>query len=290
MSEKVYKGHNSPFLLEIQKVNGDAYTKELMSGITRVYLKYIPADGASAEYADSNTHTSTFDWTTYAARGKLQIDIGLLDFTVGRDSAAEVVVYDSVWTEGRVVSQLDLQISDEALGDVDTADVLSIVAGGSGGMSATVYDPDGDGVVLAADELVIDPSLSADHSYSGPTSTDTVGEAVSFGDFLYRNPSDKKWYKGKANATTAMPVKRMALASASADATCKLLHSGGIARDDSWDWTDDGTIIELYVSSAVAGTLTEVPDTSSGVIPQIVATPLASNQIEFCPTLSGVRY
>ncbi len=138
--------------------------------------------------------------------------------------------------------------------------------------------------------ITISPTLTTDHSYSGPTSTDTVGEDVVFGDFLYKKVSDGKWYKAKANAVTTVPCMRMAVATASAGNTCLLLCPGGIARDDSWSWTTDGTVIELWLSASVSGTLTEVIDSSSGAFGQVVGTPLASNQIELCPSLNIARF
>lgn len=275
MAQKVYKGHNSPFTVRIKKPNGAFYSATEMASISRVYLKYIPEDGSDAEYADSNDTPSYFDWSTYASDGLLLIDIGLIDFTVGRDTKAEIIVYDSTWPQGRVVSQEDITISDDALGDIELADALTVISSGD---TASAY--------------TLDLSLSTDHSYSGPTSTDTVGESVVFGDFLYRNTTDEKWYKAQANAITTIPVLRMAVMSADADASCLMLCSGGVARDDSWNWTDDGTVLALVVSASVVGDLVEdqYVDTSSGCFGQAVATPIASNQIELNPSLDIARY
>lgn len=124
---KAYKGHNSPYLFEITDVLGNRYSATQMAAITRMYLKYIPATGEAAEYADSDGsgHEDCFDWDTYASTGRARIDIGLLDFTAGRDLLAEVVVYDADYPNGRVVDQIDLYVSEEADGDLDLVNPLS---------------------------------------------------------------------------------------------------------------------------------------------------------------------
>jgi hypothetical protein len=113
---KAYKGHNSPYLFEVTDVLGNRYSATKMAAITRMYIKYIPATGGTAEYADSDGsgHEDAFDWATYASTGRVLIDIGMLDFTAGRDATAEVVVYDADSPDGRVVDQIDLYVSEEA--------------------------------------------------------------------------------------------------------------------------------------------------------------------------------
>ena len=102
MGETVYKGRNSPFLVTIDDVTGTPYTSTTMATITRVRLK------VGSEYADSDTHTDAFDWATYAITGQLVIDIGLIAFAATSDTAAELIVYDSTYTSGRVVKVLEL--------------------------------------------------------------------------------------------------------------------------------------------------------------------------------------
>lgn len=111
----VYRGCNSPFLVTLKDILDATFTATSMAAITRVVLKYIPSSGAASESADSDTpaHADVFDWTTYANDGKLLIDLGLLDFTVGRDTAVELKVYDATYTSGRVQADLlDIEVSD----------------------------------------------------------------------------------------------------------------------------------------------------------------------------------
>ena len=115
-TQTIYKGHNSPFLVRITDYDGSAYTAARMATITRAYVKYIYASGQAAGYLDSaaSGHEDVFDWATLAATGYLLIDGGLIDLTAGRDITAELVVYDSTYPEGRVVTLLDILVTADA--------------------------------------------------------------------------------------------------------------------------------------------------------------------------------
>ena len=139
---KVFKGHNSPITVRVKKANSAFYTASEMSGILRVYLKYIPDTDADPEYADSNAHTGVFNWELYASEALLTFDIGLLNFTIGRDPKVEIVVYDALWPSGRVIEQLDIEIDDAALGDIALVDVLTIIEAGESTFTSplTIFD------------------------------------------------------------------------------------------------------------------------------------------------------
>ena len=115
-TQTIYKGHNSPFKVRIIDFDGSAYTAARMETISRAYVKYINADGQTAEYLDSAAagHEDVFDWTTLAATGYLIIDGGLIDLTAGRDTTAELVIYDSTYPFGRMVTLLDILATADA--------------------------------------------------------------------------------------------------------------------------------------------------------------------------------
>ena len=135
-------------------------------------------------------------------------------------------------------------------------------------------------------------ALENDLDYSGITSTVTVGENVIHGDFLYKKLSDNKYYKAKADSVLTAPATRMALATALTDTNCLCLCPTGVARNDTWNWTDDGTVLGLYLSSVIAGDLTESLESPPPVnsIAQIVAIPIASNAIEFLSPSAIARF
>lgn len=115
-TQTIYKGHNSPFPVRITDYDGSAYTAARMATITRAYIKYIYASSQTAEYLDSAAagHEDVFDWSTLAATGYLLIDGGLIDLTAGRDTTAELVVYDSTYPDGRMVTLLDILVTADA--------------------------------------------------------------------------------------------------------------------------------------------------------------------------------
>lgn len=123
---KIYKGHNSPFVVDIFGVTGQKYSSAQMATITRAYLKYIPTSGATPEFADSVATPEVFDWATYATTGRIIVDAGMLPLTAGRDTKAELVVYDSEYTEGRVITQLNLTVSEEAYDGTPILQSLSL--------------------------------------------------------------------------------------------------------------------------------------------------------------------
>lgn len=112
----VYKGRNAPFKARITDFDGTAYTAARMALITRMELRYRPTSGATVEPVDSAVveNADCFDWATYAADADAVIDLGSLDLTVGRDTEAELIVYDTAYPDGRVVGTLlDILVSAE---------------------------------------------------------------------------------------------------------------------------------------------------------------------------------
>lgn len=127
-------------------------------------------------------------------------------------------------------------------------------------------------------------NLPSDLTYIGKPLSDTVGESVVFGDFLYKKISDGKWYKCRSISIGYLPCAAMALESKVNGETCLLLQPGGYARNDSWSWTDTGSVRILYAGHT-PGVLSEEEPTLSGYIRQAVAVILASNIIYFYPSI-----
>lgn len=149
--EKVFKGHRSPFRVPVLDVFGQPYTAEAMAGITRVYLKYIADADTDPKYVDSATDPAAFDCITHADAFVIIVDVGMLDLPIGHDLAAEIVVYDATYPQGRVITQVDMQVVDDALGDVVLADSLLILLGGPSVMN--LVDPE-DPIVLTREDLL----------------------------------------------------------------------------------------------------------------------------------------
>ena len=176
----------------------------------------------------------------------------------------------------------------KSVGGTTGANVITSVDGAKGdtGAQGPQGIPGEDGVVVFSE------TLAGDLDYSGITVLITVGENVVHGDFLYKKLSDNKYYKAKADSVLTAPATRIALATALADASCLCLLPGGIARNDTWNWTDDGTVLGLYLSSVIAGDLTESLESPPPVnsIAQIVAIPISNNAIEFLSPSAIARF
>ncbi len=126
-------------------------------------------------------------------------------------------------------------------------------------------------------------TLLSDLTVSGVKRTLTAGENLVFGDFCYRKNDGKLW---KANATilaTSSGFIYMAAATIAADATGLFLKEG-IARDDSWTWTEADL---LYVST-VAGTLQDTPPGVNNNNSKPVAQANGTTHIELWQNLNNI--
>lgn len=113
---------------------------------------------------------------------------------------------------------------------------------------------------------------------AGIVSSEVVGESVVFGQALYRK-SDGKWWIASNAAASTMPAVRIALATASANASCSMLKSGRI-RNDSLTLTVGGPV---YVTTA--GGLTQTAPTASGSQLQIIGFAHTATVIEIVANL-----
>jgi hypothetical protein len=213
-------------------------------------------------YADSDAHSSSFDWASLAALGKLIVDIGMLDFTAGDDENCELIIYDTDYPDGRVVDVLHLKIDPDTYADGSLAAPLTGAYG-----------------VISAAQIV------DDLDYSGLTQTVTVGETVAVHDVVYLDPSDQSWKKAKADALATMPGAALTLSAADQNASC-LVMTHGYVRDDSWAWITDGTKKILYVSGDSAGEISENPVSASGYLSQAIGSIYSATIIYFCPELA----
>jgi hypothetical protein len=139
-----------------------------------------------------------------------------------------------------------------------------------------VYEPASATIINATTQIALP---SADLTATGLRSSETVGESVAFGNMLYLK-SDGKWWKSDADAATTMPALRMALATASADASCVML-SIGWARNDAWNWTTGG----LLYASTTPGDMTQTAPSGTGDQQQVVGIAYPGDIVWFNPSL-----
>ena len=120
---------------------------------------------------------------------------------------------------------------------------------------------------------------ATDVTASGMKSSEVVGEAVAFGNLLYMK-SDGKWWLADADAAATMPGARMALATASADASCAMLAIGW-ARNDDWAWT----VGSLLYASTTPGAMTETAPSGTGDQVQVLGLAYGADNVWFAPSL-----
>lgn len=277
-----YLGRDNPSLA-ILEWDGVTLTSSEMGAITRVDVRY------KGSYLSSNDFPALFDWTTYASSGYLEFDLGSLDLPADRDEHAEIIAFDATYTNGRVVSVIELTISDEAkpdgtltdvlsytiaLNDLNDVDVSSAVAGQPLCYTGSNYQP------IALSE----PSANA--TARGDKTTAAAGEAMIFGDLVYKDFATGTYKKAKGSTLATMPCIRMATGTIAAGSECIFLVSG-VAMSNSWSFTGSAF---LYVSPDSAGLMTQNNSLfGSGEIAQVVGCPISSNAIEFRPSLVMVE-
>lgn len=126
-----------------------------------------------------------------------------------------------------------------------------------------------------ADTIQFNSTPSTNLSASGNIFLATAGENLAFGDIVYIK-SDGKLWKADADASTLFPAQFMAIATISADAVGKFLHTG-FARNNSWTWTVGGPV---YLSTT-AGGITQTAPSGSGNCIQVLGFALSATVISF---------
>lgn len=102
-TEVVYSGYDNPhkYILKEDEV---ALTSSQMSAITKVAVRF------SGETYDSDDFPDAFDWSTERDTGTLSVKLGRLGLPDGRDRKTELIIYDSVNTNGIVWATLNLNV------------------------------------------------------------------------------------------------------------------------------------------------------------------------------------
>lgn len=153
--------------------------------------------------------------------------------------------------------------------------------------SADMSIEHGDAIVLfdssagVISNSTIDPTLATDHSYSGTTVSQAVGESVVFGQSVYFDLSEVEWKLADASAIGTMPVEGIALETKGNGEVCKILLWGYI-RDDSWNWTIDDTVKFVW-DSTTAGGISETAPSVTTELAQKVGTIRSADIIYFKP-------
>lgn len=131
--------------------------------------------------------------------------------------------------------------------------------------------------------IALDPSLSADGTWSGITITGTAGYTQAFGDLVYLDPTDSRWEATDANAASgadgdARGLLAMVVVAGTDGASCTLLLQGVIRADANFPtFTVNNPI---YVSET-AGDVTQTQPTTTDVVIRPIGAALTADSMYF---------
>lgn len=128
-------------------------------------------------------------------------------------------------------------------------------------------------------------TLASDHTACGIIISKTAGQSLSFGDVVYFKADGKAW-KADANDTGTYPAVGMAIANANAEAAVNILLKG-IARDDTWEWTNGGI---LYLSTDVGAMTHTQPTATDNVIQVLGVCHPNADTIYFSPSINYLTH
>ena len=126
-----------------------------------------------------------------------------------------------------------------------------------------------------------DSTLADDHTYSGLTDSQPVGETVAFGDLLYFDWAAIEWKKAKANAVGTTPAMRIALEAKDDGEVCLMLVQGYIRDDSAFQFT----AAIGYLSIATAGAVQYAVPSVAGNQVQRVGIGISADIMYFNPSM-----
>lgn len=140
--------------------------------------------------------------------------------------------------------------------------------------------------------VALDPSLSADGTWTGITVTGTSGYTQSFGDLVYLDPTDSRWEAVDANAASgadgdARGILGIVVVAATDGNTCTILLNGVIRADAKFPtFTVNGPVY----CSETAGSVTQTIPTTTDVVIRPVGTALTADAMYFNPSAMWITH
>lgn len=145
----------------------------------------------------------------------------------------------------------------------------------------------GDGIQLPENKSVqLDPSLSADGTYTGITIAGTAGATLAFGDLCYLAAADSRWELADADAaTTSDRMMGMCVLAAAADGDpTVMLLIGQIRADAAFPALTIGSAV--YVGETAGDIQVAIPTGADNVIRR-VGYALTADEIYFNPSMDS---
>jgi hypothetical protein len=129
--------------------------------------------------------------------------------------------------------------------------------------------------------ITLDQSLSADGTYSGITEIGTAGAALSFGNSIFYNGLESRWWLTDADSAASSSGKiGICVAAASDGGSTRILLAGKVRADAIFPTFSTGSPVFL---SQTPGILTNTAPSSAGNIIRIIGYGNDGNELYFYP-------
>jgi len=140
--------------------------------------------------------------------------------------------------------------------------------------------------------IALDPSLSADGTWTGTTITGTAGYTQAFGDLVYLDPTDSRWEACDANAASGADgdsrgVIGMVVVAGTDGNSCTILLNGVIRADAKFPTF---TVNNPVYVSETAGSVTQTQPTTTDVVIRVVGAALTADSMYFNPDNTWITH
>jgi len=197
------------------------------------------------------------------------------DLTAGDDGGHLEITGDDLEIKAGIVdSELGTgaAVADTAFTDLTAGDTYTNFGDSGDDTIDELFDAIDNDWPSGSSTLDIDGTPGSSGTYVGVViSGVNAGETITAGDIVYMDGTSNEWMLTDANVAGEFPAIGMA-AEGGTDTNPMDVLVHGVARLDSWSWTDEG--VPLYLSET-PGEMTETPPSDDGDCVQIVATVLA---------------
>jgi len=138
----------------------------------------------------------------------------------------------------------------------------------------------------------LDPSLSADGTWSGITITGTAGYTQAFGDVVYLDPTDSRWEACDANSAAGADgdsrgTVAMVVVAGTDGNSCTLLLNGVIRADAKFPTF---TVNNPIYISETAGSVTQTQPTTTDVVIRVLGAALTADSMIFNPSYDYITH
>ena len=135
----------------------------------------------------------------------------------------------------------------------------------------------------------LNAALGTDLTSSGSRIIGTANENQAFGDVVRVGASSEMYIADASVIATSRVIAMCADATISADADGNYLLPGGIARQNTWDWSAPGVPIYLTITGTTTNCLSESVPTETSECVVFVGIALTADSMLFNPDSSIVE-